>query len=194
MSVAPAPSLSLEECSFSLNCKSDRSFPHVNKHITIKAHHPRYGRVGVLYACRIDKSTCSVRGDFHLIMDESELSELSEFAFWLFDKRGQLKPEFTANEYQRGTGAFGQELNDAILLYVPSVIVEPEVIRNSLCVVVQADQSILVNSSEGAVWLLAFSGSSRAPHMVRRRSASSPIPPRSRDLKGRNWPPRPEQL
>ena len=134
MSVAPAPSLSLEECSFSLNCKSDRSFPHVNKHITIKAHHPRYGRVGVLYACRIDKSTCSVRGDFHLIMDESELGELSEFAFWLFDKRGQLKPEFTANGYQRGTGAFGQELNDAILLYVPSVIVEPEVIRNSLCV------------------------------------------------------------
>lgn len=127
MHVTPAPALPSTGCSFKLKTKDDLDFPRHLKDITVKAYHPEHGRVGVLYARRIDRKPCRDRGDFHQIMERSETDDFPTFAAILFDKRGQLRPEFTANEHQKGTGAFGHELDDGILLYVIAVRVQPEV-------------------------------------------------------------------
>ncbi|TFK86129.1 hypothetical protein K466DRAFT_663993 [Polyporus arcularius HHB13444] len=126
MSVAPVRTFPLSECRLKLTIRDDPYFSHVRKDISVKASHPQHGCVGTLYAHRINKSFCQDRGDFHQIMDISQTDDLLTFATTLFDKRGQLKPELTANEYLKGTGAFGHELNSGILLVVVTVRVPPE--------------------------------------------------------------------
>lgn len=126
MSAGTAPFV--DHCSFKSKVKVDLGFPHVLKHVTVEAYHYQHGRIGDLYGYCIDRALTRVRGDFHQIMDcNPESSELVKFATTLFDKRGRLKSELVVNEYQKGTGAFGRELDDGILLLIIAVRVRPEV-------------------------------------------------------------------
>lgn len=127
MSVAPATLLTLTGLSCKIKVKDNIDFPHYLKDITVKAHHPQHGCLGELFARRIDRGPCRTRGDFHQVMDMSESYDLPMLATTLFDKWGRLKPELTENGYLKGTGAFGHELDDGVLLYVFNVTVQPEV-------------------------------------------------------------------
>lgn len=72
------------------------------------------------------------RGDFFEVMDESD--ELHEFSVHFFDKNGLLRPEFIDNDYHKGTGCFGTELNEGTLIYVDTVKVNPEVCHFISCI------------------------------------------------------------
>ena len=119
----------LDDCVILSEVEPHHEHPSVLKHIVLKAMHPQEGELGALVALQIDRRRC--RGEFLVIMDE-ESQELCEFAVTLFDKNGRLKPEFVENEYHKGSGVWGRELDEGMLLYVLSVLVEKEVSAISL--------------------------------------------------------------
>ncbi|TCD68456.1 hypothetical protein EIP91_010742 [Steccherinum ochraceum] len=53
-------------------------------------------------------------------------AELYQFALKFFDNNGMPKPEFMVNDYHKGPGCFGAELNESGLIYVEKVKVKRE--------------------------------------------------------------------
>ncbi|KAI0701641.1 hypothetical protein C8Q76DRAFT_825149 [Earliella scabrosa] len=107
----------LDDCVILSEVEPHHEHPSVLKQIVLKAMHPQDGELGALVALQIDRRRC--RGEFLVIMDE-ESQELCEFA------NGRLKSEFVENEYHKGSGVWGRELDEGMLLYVLSVLVEKE--------------------------------------------------------------------
>ena len=66
------------------------------------------------------------RGAFHDLLDE-ESDELMRFSLALFDANGMLKNEFTNDDYHKGSGCFGRELNQGLIFYLDTVEVDKEV-------------------------------------------------------------------
>lgn len=122
----PGDQLSPAQCSIKTSNRPYPEYPNVLKDIKFSAIHPEHGEVGSLRAWVIDKPAC--RDDFIEIMDGLS-KEMADFALKLFDKYGKLRPELVENEYHKGSGCWGRELNDGIIIYVVSVRVEPQVSR-----------------------------------------------------------------
>ena len=66
------------------------------------------------------------RDQFFSVCDEHS-NELAQFSTRLFDNNGMLKPEYTQNEWHKGTGCFGKELNNGALIYLDTVEVDEQV-------------------------------------------------------------------
>ncbi|TCD67051.1 hypothetical protein EIP91_000613 [Steccherinum ochraceum] len=62
-------------------------------------------------------------GDFS---EDMPTREMGKFAWTLFDRHALLRPEFIQNEWLRGTGCFGAELNRGDFIYVENIYVEQE--------------------------------------------------------------------
>ncbi|KAI0360797.1 hypothetical protein OH77DRAFT_1586334 [Trametes cingulata] len=129
MAASSALPFSLEQCQVKFTSEAHDEYPRVFKNVYVDALHPREGRVGSLVALQVDRERC--RGSLLEIMDE-ESQELSDFALTLFDKFGRLKPELAENEYLKGTGVWGRELDQGPILYVLSVDVQDKFRRNGV--------------------------------------------------------------
>ena len=117
-------SLDIMQCTAKTFTEPHGEHPRVLKHVSIEARHPTEGRVGLLTALHIDREQC--RGDFFGIMDE-ESQELSDFALTLFDRFGRLKSELVENDYLKGSGVWGRELDRGPILYVEDIQVPEKV-------------------------------------------------------------------
>lgn len=124
----PDGQFSIAQCSIKNSSKSDSEFPDTLKHLALRAIHPVHGEVGLINAKIINKPVC--QDGFLEIMDAAS-QELTDFALALFDKYGKLRTELVENEYHRGSGCWGRELDDGIIVYVVSVQVGQQVSTRS---------------------------------------------------------------
>lgn len=85
------------------------------KHIKVTVTHPQHGHIASLSAIQIDRNRC--RSSFLEVVDEHS-NELKQFGTKLFDKNGKLMPWFVENDHHKGTGCWGFELNNGIIMYV----------------------------------------------------------------------------
>ena len=133
MSVAPAPPADARPSPFTVRvkCTHKNDHPAIMTDITFKAYNSQLRCVAKLYARQIDREPSRVRGDFLRVMDMTELPTLAQV---LFDKFGRLKNEHVENDYHKGTGVWGHELDGGLLIHVMNIHVEPEVsiVVNSL--------------------------------------------------------------
>ncbi|CAL1705726.1 unnamed protein product [Somion occarium] len=72
-----------------------------------------------------------LRGTFLQILD-GESDELHQFSQKLFDKNGFLKPELIEHDYHRGTGCWGEEVNDGLLVYIDTIEVNKNFHRSGV--------------------------------------------------------------
>lgn len=112
-------------CTTKLTSKKHYEYPLALKEIVVKVSHPDHdGQVATLDALLINRF--KLMGDFLSVMDE-ESDELQKFAFGVFDMEGKIKSKLVEHEHHKGSGCWGRELNDGMLIYVSTIHVEPEV-------------------------------------------------------------------
>lgn len=71
--------------------------------------------------------------------------ELKTFATMLFDVDGKLRQKFINHEYHRGTGAWGRELDNGMLVYIEAIRVEKMVrCYSPVFLVVEINTEIIV--------------------------------------------------
>ncbi|KAJ6460373.1 hypothetical protein C8R47DRAFT_933520, partial [Mycena vitilis] len=97
-----------------------RSQPDTLQLITLSIRHPTHGEIGGVSAVRV-KHRCY--GMFLEIMDVDE--ELFTISTAIFDKYGELRASFMDNEYHKGSGVWGRELDTGRLVFVLAVSVDP---------------------------------------------------------------------
>lgn len=117
----------LDDCIAAFTVEEDYDYPHILKRINCEVEHPTHPNVASLSAFQIDRRRC--RGQFLQVMDD-ESQELHEFSVKLFNKFGHLKPELVDNDYHKGTGCWGREMDRGMLIYVESIEVNPSVSMN----------------------------------------------------------------
>lgn len=113
-----------QQCSFKAAITPHVDHPGVLEDVCLKAIHPTHGVVGEVHALQIHRDRC--HGYLHDIMDK-ESDELLAFASTLFTKYGRLREEFMENKCLKGTGIWGRELDEGILLYIFNVNVKDKV-------------------------------------------------------------------
>ncbi|KAM5534767.1 hypothetical protein V8D89_011631 [Ganoderma adspersum] len=118
---AVSPESFVDQCTTDIEIDPHEEYPQALKVVVVHATHADHGRVGTLTALKINRK--QLRGEFLMVMDD-ESQELSDFATTLFDEIGHFRPEFIEHEYQKGSGVWGRELDDGLLLYVLSVNVQ----------------------------------------------------------------------
>ncbi|CDO74398.1 hypothetical protein BN946_scf184392.g9 [Trametes cinnabarina] len=104
--------LTVEQCKLEVTEEVLEEYPRILKHIHLDAVHPTRGAIRSLTALRIDRD--AFRGNFFDVLDD-ESDELPTFATSLFDSFGRLKPELVENDYLKGTGVWGHELDQGLL-------------------------------------------------------------------------------
>ncbi|KAJ6460369.1 hypothetical protein C8R47DRAFT_994153 [Mycena vitilis] len=98
-----------------------RAQPDTLQLITQSICHPTHGEIGRLTAIRVQYR---YPGMFLEVMDVDH--ELFTIATALFDKYGELREQrLVYNEYHKGSGVWGRELNKGRLVFVLSVSVDP---------------------------------------------------------------------
>ncbi|KAF8252027.1 hypothetical protein K440DRAFT_609851 [Wilcoxina mikolae CBS 423.85] len=80
--------------------------------------------VAQVFAQIIDRTDCRRR--FHFEMSSPEPGDLTEFAWTLFNKRGNLRKELQCHDVHKGSGVWGEELNDGYLVLISYVRVDKE--------------------------------------------------------------------
>lgn len=90
--------------------------------LTLSIRHPSHGEIGYVAAIRV-QHRCD--GIFLEVMDVD--TELFTITSTLFDKYGDVRSWIVDNEYHKGSGVWGRELNDGKLIIVLSVHVNAEV-------------------------------------------------------------------
>jgi hypothetical protein len=63
---------------------------------------------------------------FHQIMDEDD-AETASFSLTIFDKFGRIKSRLVDDEYHKGSGVWGRELNEGMIIFIYEIEVEPPV-------------------------------------------------------------------
>ena len=127
--------------------------PDFVRHFNFSASHNQQSNVAFIDAISVDRRHICVCENFYIHMNE-EAKPLRDLAFRLFDKFGRLRPEFVENERKRGTGVWGRELDEGVLLYVTSVRVAPEVsgVCRAYCQVVDTSSDLdTVQEARGRV-------------------------------------------
>lgn len=117
------PSL-LDESALDFSIEDSTTNPSVLRYFHLQACHPTLGIIACLNGVIINRSTC--RGSFLRTM-HSESRDLLEFSSKLFDRYGCLRPELLDDDYHKGSGCWGSEVNGGMMLYVTSVEVKPVV-------------------------------------------------------------------
>ncbi|KAI0076447.1 hypothetical protein K474DRAFT_1662972 [Panus rudis PR-1116 ss-1] len=111
--------LNIDECDMRISV-----FRHSDDVITqfdLTVEHPDEGEVGSMTMHVIDRSRC--RGSFLRVMERYS-EELHVFSQTFFDKNGVLRPEFTENEFHKGSGVWGRELDEGQLVFIESIDVD----------------------------------------------------------------------
>ncbi|KAJ7454838.1 hypothetical protein FB451DRAFT_1565231 [Mycena latifolia] len=96
-----------------------RMSPNTLELLTLTIHHPKYKEIGSVTAVRV-QNRC--RGFFLEVMDVD--TELFTIGSTLFDKYGEIRPWLVDNEYHKGSGVWGRELNNGRLFFVLCVFVD----------------------------------------------------------------------
>ncbi|OBZ78418.1 hypothetical protein A0H81_02167 [Grifola frondosa] len=112
----------IDHCTVNFQVDDDCEHPGALKNIDVEVRHPEHGQIALLSSLKIDRSKCF--GQFLQIMDDHS-QELHEFSVKLFNKYGKLKPDHVDHEYHKGSGCWGRELDDGMLIYVVDVEVNP---------------------------------------------------------------------
>ncbi|KAI0059550.1 hypothetical protein BV25DRAFT_1860133 [Artomyces pyxidatus] len=114
----PLSSFSVEQCSFSFQRRAHKKYPAGILIITVSAIHPIHGQVASMKAWSIDRRADGCWG--HCIIDglEEDDRAMGDSFFYLFDKFGHLRPWFISDDWQKGLGIWGSELNSGVLVYV----------------------------------------------------------------------------
>ncbi|KAI5834408.1 hypothetical protein K523DRAFT_230666 [Schizophyllum commune Tattone D] len=90
--------------------------------IIVTATHPVHGTLGKLDAYKFPRAY-PLRGRFFEVLDE-ESGELADFGMKVLDNDMNAYPKIVDDEYHKGTGVWGWEMNKGNVLYVPIVQVE----------------------------------------------------------------------
>lgn len=94
------------------------------RYVYINVVDDKEGELGTLRALQIHRDTHHE----YLGALDADSREMYEFATTLFDESGDFRSELIEDDYLRGTGVWGRELdNDAPLLYINSIHVEEKV-------------------------------------------------------------------
>ncbi|KAJ7116328.1 hypothetical protein C8R44DRAFT_627744 [Mycena epipterygia] len=96
-----------------------RAHPDTLQLLTLTIRHPKYGEIGRITAVRI-QHRCD--GIFLEVMDID--TEMFTIASALFDKYGEVRPWLVDNEYHKGSGVWGRELNEGKLIFIFCVSVD----------------------------------------------------------------------
>ncbi|TRM60522.1 hypothetical protein BD626DRAFT_571594 [Schizophyllum amplum] len=89
------------------------------KHIRLTASHPKHGVVGRLEAYKIER-TYQLRGHFFEVLD-AKSDELADFGTKVIDNDMNVYERLVAHEYHKGTGCWGREMNDGLIMYIRAV-------------------------------------------------------------------------
>lgn len=95
------------------------------KQITQTISTPQHRHIAEIVAYQIDRSKLR-EGRFYFVL-KPITAELSKFAETLFDQNGTLKPEFVEHDFRKGSGCWGEELNEGMLLYIEKIEVNEKV-------------------------------------------------------------------
>ena len=120
MATTPAvpPGFSIHACVADFEVVPHATYPLALQHVFVHAVHPECGCVGSLEALRINREPR--KGEF-LTIPEGGSQPLPELVATLFDKAGNLKREVIEREQQEGTGIWGPEFNQGLLLCLLSI-------------------------------------------------------------------------
>ncbi|EMD30887.1 hypothetical protein CERSUDRAFT_163665 [Gelatoporia subvermispora B] len=99
----------------------DNAHPHVLSYLSLSVSHPLHLEVARLSAVQINRA--HYHGGFLEVIGGVS-QELKDFSEALFDKHGRLKYDLINHEYLKGSGVWGREMDNGLLLYIESVMVE----------------------------------------------------------------------
>ncbi len=133
------PSITSSKCAVRIKVSQHDVHPSCLKNIFVEVKHSNHhGIFAELTALIIDRSRCD---DFPAVMDQ-ESDDLRKFSMAIFDDTGNIKRRFVDHEQHRGSGCWGEEMNQGMLVYMSDLSVEEQVsvsirsCRNSICLTV----------------------------------------------------------
>jgi hypothetical protein len=112
------------KCKFKFKSKPHYEHPRALTHISLTVTGENREKVATVSALNINRYALYDR--FHQIMDEDE-AELAEFSTTLFDKFGRVQSHLIDDDYHKGSGVWGRELNDGMMVFIFHVTVEEPV-------------------------------------------------------------------
>ena len=118
------PQLNLADVRFECR-ETDPASKRFIKHIRLTATHPYHGNLGTLEAYKIER-TYTLKAHFHEFLD-AKSDELAEFGRKILDNDMNVYRKIVDDEYHKGSGRWGDELNEGRIVYVRSVVVNPSV-------------------------------------------------------------------
>lgn len=122
----PTQSFALANCKATIRIEPNDEHPRALKHLFMSVKYPKLGEMATLTALLINRRAYVNGPTFHQIMDE-EHQELADFATTLFDKRGSIKEQLVDHEHHKGTGVWGREINNGLVVYIFAVHVKEKV-------------------------------------------------------------------
>lgn len=123
--MATTEGLTPASCKATLKTKKHHEYPVALRSITVKVTHPQLGEIADLEALLIDRSELPP-GDFIGIMDD-EHDDLQKLALGVFDADARVQDRILHDDHHKGTGCWGQELNDGRIAYIYTVRVDEPV-------------------------------------------------------------------
>ncbi|KAF9245245.1 hypothetical protein BU15DRAFT_41028 [Melanogaster broomeanus] len=118
--------INIDDCAPIFKAVPSYESPRLIENISLTLQHPEAGTVGEIAASKIRRS--GTRGQLLYALD-AESDELLQFGTKVIDKYGRFRPWLVENDYHKGTGCWGTQIdeNKAPILYISDVsIPNPE--------------------------------------------------------------------
>lgn len=123
------------ECDFKFKVEAHFAHPEELKHVSLKMLDKTGLEVATLRAMIFNRRLLKTR--FHQTLDEDD-DETAEFSQKLFDKFGCIQRLLIDDEYHKGTGVWGTELDQGMIIYIFGVYVkDAQVCFSSQCLLRQ---------------------------------------------------------
>lgn len=108
---------------FRFECKAHHRQSRALTYIWLTVASANRAKVATVFALSINRY--ALRDRFQILGERDY--ELAEFSTTLFDKFGRMKSCFIDDDYHKGSGVWGREMNDGRIMFVFHVTVEPSV-------------------------------------------------------------------
>ncbi|KAL1667005.1 hypothetical protein GGF50DRAFT_49472 [Schizophyllum commune] len=108
------PQLNLADVRFECR-ETDPASKRFIKHIRLTATHPYHGNLGTLEAYKIER-TYTLKAHFHEFLD-AKSDELAEFGRKILDNDMNVYRKIVDDDYHKGSGRWGDELNEGRIVY-----------------------------------------------------------------------------
>ena len=92
-------------------------------HLEVSVDSPKKDFIGACSGNVVDRKR--IRADFYTEM-EAPTHELSELAFGLFDRWGNIKSDYLEHPVKKGSGVWGKELNRGSFFYIENLKVDKD--------------------------------------------------------------------